>query len=43
MRIGPVDLDHEVLVVAEIGNNHEGDSGSPRSSSASRPPPASRQ
>jgi N,N'-diacetyllegionaminate synthase len=27
MRIDPVDLDHEVLVVAEIGNNHEGDVG----------------
>jgi N,N'-diacetyllegionaminate synthase len=27
MRIGPVDLDHDVLVVAEIGNNHEGDVG----------------
>ena len=25
MRIGPVDLTREVLVVAEIGNNHEGD------------------
>lgn len=25
MRIGPLDLDREVLVVAEIGNNHEGD------------------
>jgi sialic acid synthase SpsE len=25
MRIGPIDLDREVLVVAEIGNNHEGD------------------
>ena len=24
MKIGPHDLDHEVLVVAEIGNNHEG-------------------
>src|SRR5207253_1140722 len=24
MRIGPHDLDQEVLVVAEIGNNHEG-------------------
>ena len=24
MLIGPVDLDREVLVVAEIGNNHEG-------------------
>lgn len=24
MKIGPVDLDLEVLVVAEIGNNHEG-------------------
>lgn len=24
MKIGPVDLDREVLVVAEIGNNHEG-------------------
>jgi N,N'-diacetyllegionaminate synthase len=27
MRIGHVDLDHEVLVVAEVGNNHEGDVG----------------
>ncbi len=27
MKIGPVDLDREVLVVAEIGNNHEGDVG----------------
>lgn len=27
MRIGPVDLDRDVLVVAEIGNNHEGDLG----------------
>lgn len=25
MKIGSVDLDHEVLIVAEIGNNHEGD------------------
>lgn len=25
MKIGSVDLDHDVLVVAEIGNNHEGD------------------
>jgi sialic acid synthase SpsE len=24
MKIGSVDLDHDVLVVAEIGNNHEG-------------------
>ncbi len=24
MKIGPVDLDREVLIVAEIGNNHEG-------------------
>ena len=24
MLIGPVDLDREVLIVAEIGNNHEG-------------------
>jgi len=24
MKIGNIDLDHEVLVVAEIGNNHEG-------------------
>jgi N-acetylneuraminate synthase/N,N'-diacetyllegionaminate synthase len=24
MKIGSVDLDHEVLVIAEIGNNHEG-------------------
>ena len=27
MKIGTVDLDHEVLVVAEAGNNHEGDIG----------------
>jgi len=27
MRIGSADLDREVLVVAEIGNNHEGDFG----------------
>lgn len=27
MRIGPVDLAREILVVAEIGNNHEGDFG----------------
>ncbi len=27
MNIGPVDLSREVLVVAEIGNNHEGDLG----------------
>ena len=27
MKIGPVDLTREVLVVAEIGNNHEGDLG----------------
>jgi N-acetylneuraminate synthase/N,N'-diacetyllegionaminate synthase len=27
MLIGPVDLEREVLVVAEIGNNHEGDFG----------------
>ena len=27
MNIGGVDLDREVLVVAEIGNNHEGDIG----------------
>ncbi len=27
MKIGPVDLEKEVLVVAEIGNNHEGDFG----------------
>jgi len=27
VRIGAVDLDREVLVVAEIGNNHEGDVG----------------
>lgn len=27
MKIGPVDLNSEVLVVAEIGNNHEGDVG----------------
>ncbi len=25
MKIGPVDLDREVLIIAEIGNNHEGD------------------
>lgn len=25
MKIGPIDLDREILVVAEIGNNHEGD------------------
>lgn len=25
MKIGPVDLEQEVLVVAEVGNNHEGD------------------
>lgn len=25
MKIGPVDLTREVLIVAEIGNNHEGD------------------
>src|SRR5262245_33774207 len=25
MKIGPVDLDRDVLIVAEIGNNHEGD------------------
>jgi N,N'-diacetyllegionaminate synthase len=25
MKIGPVDIDRDVLVVAEIGNNHEGD------------------
>jgi sialic acid synthase SpsE len=30
MRIGSVDLDSEVLVVAEIGNNHEGDVGRAR-------------
>lgn len=27
MKIGPIDLDREVLVVAEIGNNHEGSYG----------------
>lgn len=27
MRIGPVELAREVLVIAEIGNNHEGDFG----------------
>ena len=27
MKIGRVDLDREVLVIAEIGNNHEGDVG----------------
>ncbi len=25
MKIGNVDLNHKVLLVAEIGNNHEGD------------------
>jgi N,N'-diacetyllegionaminate synthase len=30
MRIGGVDLEREVLVVAEIGNNHEGDMGRAR-------------
>ncbi|WP_096701985.1 N-acetylneuraminate synthase family protein [Magnetospirillum sp. 15-1] len=25
MKIGPIDLDRDVLIVAEIGNNHEGD------------------
>lgn len=25
MKIGPADLDRDVLVIAEIGNNHEGD------------------
>jgi sialic acid synthase SpsE len=30
MKIGSVDLDSEVLVVAEIGNNHEGDMGRAR-------------
>lgn len=25
MKIGPIDTDKEVLVIAEIGNNHEGD------------------
>jgi N,N'-diacetyllegionaminate synthase len=24
MRIGPIDLDQEVMIVAEVGNNHEG-------------------
>lgn len=24
MKIGPIDLDREILIVAEIGNNHEG-------------------
>ena len=24
-RIGPVDLDKDVFIIAEIGNNHEGD------------------
>lgn len=27
MKIGSVDIDREVLVIAEIGNNHEGDVG----------------
>jgi len=27
MKVGRVDLDREVLVVAEVGNNHEGDVG----------------
>ncbi|WP_119168012.1 N-acetylneuraminate synthase family protein [Algihabitans albus] len=27
MKIGPVDLTRDILVVAEIGNNHEGDLG----------------
>lgn len=27
MKVGTVDLDREVLIVAEIGNNHEGDVG----------------
>src|SRR5258708_30475050 len=27
MKIGPIDLATDVLVVAEIGNNHEGDVG----------------
>ncbi len=30
MNIGGVDLDREVLVVAEVGNNHEGDMGRAR-------------
>jgi N,N'-diacetyllegionaminate synthase len=30
MRVGPVDLDARVAVVAEIGNNHEGDVGAAR-------------
>jgi len=30
MKIGSIDLDREVLVVAEIGNNHEGDVGRAR-------------
>lgn len=25
MQIGPIDLDKEILVIAEVGNNHEGD------------------
>ncbi len=25
MQIGPVDISKDVLVIAEIGNNHEGD------------------
>jgi len=25
MKIGPIDLDREILIIAEIGNNHEGD------------------
>ncbi len=27
MRVGPIDLDKRVLIVAEAGNNHEGDFG----------------
>lgn len=27
MKIGPIDLDAEVMLIAEIGNNHEGDPG----------------
>lgn len=30
MRIGGVDLEEEVLVIAEVGNNHEGDMGRAR-------------
>ena len=30
LRVGPVDVDERVLVIAEIGNNHEGDAGRAR-------------